>query len=802
MLNSIRQQCENLFRQTAAFAHRQKYAVVAVMLLLTAGLATQLGRLEIDTRDESFFHESDPALIAYNDFKAQFGQDEFFIIALQPAQGLDTTFFNTLYRLHRELEQSVPYIDKISSLVNGRVVRGDEDTLSVEELFPEPPQNEEETVRIRELIDQYPLYENLLISPDRSTVSILIKAKALIVIEEQPEDILAGFEQEEPDPRLEHYLSDGESAEMTEAIEKVLDAYRMPALKVFFTGAPAVAIAMRKELKRDLFLTLPLCNLLIIIFLILLYKRLSGVIYPLLIVFFSLIATFGFVGMLRIQATLPVSQILPAFLLVVGIADAVHILTIFYRNYSRCGDKEQAILDAMAFAGLPVLMTSVTTACGLFSFIWADIAPIAQLGWVAPLGVFLALLYTLLLLPAFIGIFPITRKQEEQGPETSGKAISDRLFHWIAKVTTRHPVSISALFSLFMLLSLYGVFNLHFYHNAITWLPKDSSVRQAADLLDTVNGGSATLEGLIDTGKNDALYNPDLLRRLDQAVTDISRLEVAGIRAGKVWAISDVLKETNRALHGNQDGAYTLPDSRDLTAQELILFEASGSDDLKNFTDNNFRTARFSIIGPAEDAFLYTEYTDRVQQYFSRNFPDATLTLTGKLYLFAQLISRGITTMAKSYSIALFVITLLMIGMVGRIRIGLLSMVANVAPILYILGLMGMNNIPFDLSSMVTGSLVLGIVVDDTIHFFHHFRRAFDKTAHVELAVRETLLNTGRAMFITSVVLSSGFFMLTLGSLLSTVRFGIICGFAVLFALLADFFMVPALLALVYRKRT
>ncbi|XOF34112.1 MAG: efflux RND transporter permease subunit [Candidatus Electrothrix sp. YB6] len=799
MLSNIRQQCENLFRQSAAFAYRQKYWVVAVMLLLTAGLATQLGRLEIDTRDESFFHKNDPALIAYNDFKKQFGQDEFFLIALQPAQGLDTAFFNTLYRLHRELEESVPYIDKISSLVNGRIVRGDEDTLYVEELFPQPPQNKAETARIKELIDQYPLYENLLISPDRSTVSILIKAKALVVKGGQPEDVLAGFEQEEPEEHAERYLSNAESTEMTEAIEQVVATYQSPTLKVFFTGIPAVVTALQKGVKRDLFVILPFSVLLSIFFFALLYRRTSGVVYPLLIVLLSLVATFGFVGMLRIPATLPVSQILPAFLLVVGIADAVHILTIFYRNFSRCGDKQQAILDAMALAGLPVLMTSVTTACGLFSFLWADMAPVAQLGWVAPVGVFFALLYTVLLLPAFIALFPL--KQGKKGQGLSENALSDRLFHGIARVTTRHPAAVTVLFSCFMLVSLYGIFNLRFYHNAATWFPEDSPARQAIELLDRVNGGCSTLEGVIDTGKENGLYDPDLLRRLDQAVTDISRLEVAGIRAGKVWAISDVLKETNRALHGNQDAAYTLPDSRELTAQELLLFEAGGSNDLQDFTDSRYRTARFSIIGPAEDSFLYVEYTDRVQQYLSRQFPDASVTLTGKVYLFAQLVSRAITTMAKSYSISLAVITLLMIAMVGGVRIGLLSMLANVAPILYVLGLMGMNDIPFDLSTMLIGSLVLGIVVDDTIHFFHHFQRAFEATANVELAIRETLLSTGKAMFITTMVLSSGFFMFTAGSLVTSVRFGIICGFAVLFALLADFFMVPALLMMVMVNR-
>ena len=169
-MSKIYKQCETLFRAFTAFVYERKYAALILMLLCTAGLASQLGKLTIDTRDESLFHATDPALIAYNDFKDRFGQDEIFIVALQPAQGLDKDFFATLRRLHQELENTVPYIDEITSLANARVVRSDADTLSIEELFENPPQTDEEAARIRGLIDHYPLYENFLVSRDRKSV--------------------------------------------------------------------------------------------------------------------------------------------------------------------------------------------------------------------------------------------------------------------------------------------------------------------------------------------------------------------------------------------------------------------------------------------------------------------------------------------------------------------------------------------------------------------------------------------------------------------------------------------------------
>lgn len=795
-MKSIHNKFENIFIAVTTFVYAKKYGMLVLMLLVTAGLASQLGQLTIDTRDEGFFHEDDPTLMAYNDFKERFGQDEVFIIALQPEQGLDKEFFETLHRLHSELEKSVPYIDEITSLVNGRIVRGEEDTLFVEDLFENPPQTDEEVARIKKLIDHFPLYENLLISNDRSTVSIIIKS--LAITEAQSNGLMEGFEQEQPqtDNDAERYLSNAESMEIAKAIQSVIDKYKNPTLKMYFTGTPAVVAALQTGIEKDLSTIMPLSLLLIVFFLTILYRRISGVIYPLVIVVLSLLATFGFMALAGIPITL-VSQILPSFLLIVGIADTVHILTIFYRNLDRCGDKKQAIIEAVGFAGLPVLMTSITTACGLLSFAWADMATVAQLSYVAPVGVLFAFIYTIVLLPIFIAIFPV--KQSKTVSAANNSSV-DSLFRWIARTTTHRPYAVAILSGLIISLSFYGALNVRFSHNISTWFPESSAIRIATNVLDSVNGGSVMLEALIDTGQENSLHNPEFLQRLDEAIVAISGLEISGIKAGKVWALPDVLKETNRALNGDKKSAYSIPESRELIAQELILFESSGSDDLEDFTDSTYKTARFSIMAPFADAILYADYTNKVQDYLTQQFPGSRVVLTGKIQLFVQIVSNAITSMAKSYTIAIILITLLMIIMVGRVRIGLMSMVANVAPIICILGVMGIGNIPLDLSTMLVGSLVLGIVVDDTIHFLHHFRRAFEQTADVERAVRETLFTTGRALFITSMVLCGGFFIYTVGTLANNVRFGIISGFAIIFALIADFFLVPALLSIAYKK--
>ena len=794
---TIRSRLESLFSALTAWVYVHRFFTLGVMLLITVALTGQLSKLTMDTREESFFHENDPTLIAYNEFRNQFGQDDMFFIGMQPEKGLTPEFLATMNRLHRELEEAVPYLDEVISLVNGRVIRAEGDTLIVEDLMPRPPQTFDEHRRILGLIDRYPLYENLLISPDRSLAMILVKARA--VMDTTEADLLAGFAQ---DPGAgskssQRYLSNEQNIEIDSVIRGIVEKYRGQGIDFYFAGNPVFVAEIQRGIEKDLGVMIPLSFLLIIIFLAALFRRVSGVAYPLITVLFSLVSSFGIMAIWGIPISNAI-QILPTFLIVVGIGDSVHILTIFYRNYQASGDKQQAIVQAVGYAGLPVLMTSLTTAFGLLSFVWADVAIIAHLGYVAPVGVMLAFFYTLFLLPALIAIFPV-KATAPLPPEK--RLIVDRVFDRIARITTRQPFVTTMIWTGIVILAGAGALTVRFSHNAMAWLPEDSTARVGTEMLDRKNGGTVMLEVLVDSGRQNGFHDPDLLARLAEAGDVIPTLSVHHIRAGKTFSIADVLKETNRALNLDRNAAYIVPDTRELIAQELILFESSGSDDLTELSDRNYQTARLSILAPFTDSILYKDYVDHIKAYLRNQFPRETVTLTGHMALFIGITKLFITSMAKSYLFALLVITFLMILMIGRVRVGLMSMIANIVPVLMIFGVMGITGIPLDLFTILIGSIVMGLVVDDTIHFLHHFRRSFEVSGSVEEAVQETLFTTGRAMVITSLVLCGGFFIYTTAYLTCNVHFGLLTGCAVLFALAADLLMVPALLALVYGKR-
>ena len=187
--------------------------------------------------------------------------------------------------------------------------------------------------------------------------------------------------------------------------------------------------------------------------------------------------------------------------------------------------------------------------------------------------------------------------------------------------------------------------------------------------------------------------------------------------------------------------------------------------------------------------------------YFDQNFPEATVTLTGMMGLLARTISAAIKSMAKSYGLALLIITILMILLIGRIRIGLLSMIPNLTPILLMLGVIGAFSLSMDLFTMMVASIAIGLAVDDTIHFMHNFRRYYEHSGDPVGAVHETLQTTGRAMLVTTIVLSIGFFLFALATMQNVRNFGMLTGFTIVMALAADFLVAPALMVLVNRKK-
>ncbi len=792
-MRTIRQPATLLFADVSRTVYRNPIKAIFLVLFVTLPFLLQLARITVDTTNESFFAEDDPVLVDYNVFRNQFGRDEYIIVAITPPEIFDRNFLHKLRRLHKELEEKLPYVEEIDSLINARNTRGEGELLIVEDLVENIPETEAEMVRLKKRVITNPFYRNTLISADGRHTALAIKAIATLAADNSADMdgfITAPQTAEERDaPR---YLSNIQIREMVDSMQLVLQQYSSPDFSIHVAGLPVVVDGLDRLIRTDMKWLPPLSLLMTILFLFIMFRRISGVIYPLVIVALSLLSTFGLMAWAGIAIT-NITQILPTFMIVVGIGDSVHILAFFYQQYRKGGDRESAVVAAFGHAGLAVVMTSLTTAVGLASLMVADVAPVADLGIAAPAGVLLAMFYTILLLPAFLSLFPVVRGKEHKS------FIMDRLLAAIARLTCRWPWQTVILASFLTLLATAGAGQLEISHNGLKWLPEDSSIRKDTAWIDQQFAGSITLEAVIDSGSKNGLYDPGFLRHLEEAAKRVEEFADATIFVGKVMTLTTVIKEIHQALNDNRRDFYVIPDKREVIAQEFLLFENSGADDLEEIVDTEFRKVRLTIKTPYRDASRYRRLIAAINDELRSHFPAAEIRITGIMALFSAMVENIITTMIKSYIIALLLVTLLMILLFGNLRIGLLAMIPNLVPILLLPGLMAWLNIPVDMATILVGTVAIGLVVDDTIHFMHNYRRFFAQSGSAEQAVKETLDTTGRAMVITSIVLSSGFFINMFSSMASTYNFGLLTGAAVLFALFSDLFLAPALLVIAAR---
>jgi len=803
VVSVIKKKIENWFADSTRFIFHHRWLIIIAMLALTVGTIGQLPKLRINTSNESFLHETDPTLAQYNKFKDQFGRDDLIVVAIKSPAVFSQAFLKKLKELHDDLEANLPHVDEITSLVNARNTRGEGDQLIVDDLLEHWPATEADLETLRKVVMDNPLYRNRLISDDGTFTTILIRTDTY-AHQESDSDVLAGFDDtapsvDEKETREREYLTDKENSAVVKAARELLANYDSPDFRIYMAGSPVVTDTVKKAMMHDMPLFMRLALLVIGICLFFIFHRLSGIFLPLLIVALSVLSTLGMMAITNTQFKVP-TIILPSFLMAVGVGDCVHILAIFYHQLKKTGSKEESIVYALQHSGLAVVMTSLTTAAGLASFATADVAPIADLGLFSSVGVMIALLYTIILLPALLAVIPIKRKDKDArnlGFEGHHQTMLDRILDRTTDIATGYPKTIFTVSLMIIVIASLGASRLQFRHDILAWLPASLPVKQATQKIDQELKGTVAMEVVIDTGRENGLYDPENLQAINKVMQEVSSFRDGDLFVGKVMSVVDILKEINRALHENRPEAYVVPDQAALIPQEFLLFENSGSDDLEDVVDSRFQLARVTIKVPWFDAIRYVPFMHRIENSFSSEFAGkATITTTGIMSLFGRIIHAAIHSAAKSYVIAFAVITIMMILLIGNLQLGMVSMMPNLLPILVVMGIMGWFNLSLDMFTMLIASIAIGLAVDDTIHFMYNFRRYYGETHNAVESVRHTFHTTGRAMLVTSIVLSIGFFIFMLSTLSNVFLFGLLTGIAIILALAADFLLGPALMVL------
>ena len=784
---------ESALGRWGLFVAQHPLRVIFVVLLIVGGLASQLPHFQLQTESEHFFHEDDPVRVEYNAFRDLFGRDTAVLIGLKPSGGVfQRPFLETLRSIHEEIEDEVPYLVEVTSLLNVRETIGTQEGLEVGDFLEDWPEDEASLRALEARALANPLYSNFVISEDAAITAIIIETQAFKTDDTVEE--LGGFgdndefSETSETGETRETISSEQDIEIMLALRKILDRHASPGLVTHVSGPPVFSASLVTQMTRDMAVFTGLSIVLVAFFLAILFRRVAAVILPLITVILSVVSTIAVMAATN-TPMMPPTQTIPSFLLAVGVGGAVHLLAIFYQALRRGEEKQEAIAYALAHSGLPIIMTSVTTAGGLLSFIPAALRPISHFGFITPIGIMLCLLLILTLLPAMMSLFPM-RQADAQAEDT----LSQRALVATGRFSTQRAGLVLGLWAAAMVFCMIGFMRIHIGHDMLEWFPDHDPIYQATHFLNDEFGGAASFEALISTNEANGLHDPSILKKIDEIAALAVEFESSTIRAAKAVSIVDVVKESHRALNENREAFYAIPDERNLISQELLLFENAGSDDVEDLVTSDFSTARVTLRVPFGEGANYAPYISALEERMRVILgDDATVSVTGTGRMLGSTIEAALRTIVTSYATALVVITVLMIALIGSLRMGLVSMLPNLAPVLFALGLMGWLGMPLDMFSLTIGSILIGLAVDDTIHFMHNFRRLYSENGDVEESVALTLRGTGQALLFTSCVLSTGFLVYTQAHMVHLYDFGLMTAASILVAFLADVTLAPAL---------
>ena len=730
-------------------------AIVAVSVVLLMNVPS----LDMEDDETTWYPEGDATLETFRDFEDRFEGEDFIVVAYAWDEPFSSEALTTLAELTDLFEREVPYVAEATSLTNVDDIAGTTTTLEVRPLIDPNASPSVDVDQLRHRIAINPLLRGNLISEDETVVAIVLELQ------------IVGQNEEEA------------GSEAVARLHAVLDEQEArTGLRFHAGGGRITETQTERMLETDIARFFPLTMILTGALLLLFLRRISSVVLPLTTVFLSLGWTLGLKVVVGSPIT-PVSTTLFALITVIGVANSVHILSHFEQEKGKSGTRAEALLRTYRRAGRPCLMTSLTTAVGFASLIISPIPAIKNLGAFAAFGILSAFVLSMVLVPLGIDLFG--RRSRRIVRNRWLERILDR----IAQIDLRFPrwvlvasVAVVAIMAVgITAIEPAGSLVEHFRHN--------SRIRTAIDFIDANLSGVSSTE-IVLYGERDAFKEPENLAKLG-GLREIAlrRLDVA-----TVYSLTDTVKLIGRALHNDDPAYYAVPATRASVSQSLLLYEMSGGTGLRDYVSGDYAVARVSIRTRQMSHRAKEDLLADITTYVEAALPDFRAEVTGMDFMVNELNRRVVATQIQSFGLAIGVITLMMILVFGW-RAGLVSLLPNALPIVFVLGLMGYAGFRLNIATAIIASIAIGIVVDDTIHFFSHFRDELARTGDPKLAVKGALSSVGKALCFTTAILLAGFGVFLFSESWILASYGMLSGTAVAVALAGDLLLGPVLLS-------
>jgi len=709
-----------------------------------------------------FFGPDNPQLLEFEKMQNTFNKNDNILFVITPKSGkvfsVDT--LTAIKDITTEAWQ-IPYSTRVDSITNFQYTAAEEDDLVVDDLVPDPAAlTDEDLVRIQSIAVNEPTLVNRLISPDSRYTGVNVTMQ------------IPGKSTDEVPMAV---------ARARELKAAMLAKY--PGIEIRLAGVSMMNNAFPEASETDAQNLYPLALGFIIVTLLLMLRSFSGTLITFVLLIFSIIAAMGLAGWLGIGLSPPVMSA-PIMILTMSIADAVHLLVSMKHEMHLGMNRVDAMVESMRINFWPIFVTSLTTVLGFMSLNFSDAPPFHDLGNIAAAGVAVAFLLSITFLPAMIAILPARSRAEVTGRDAMGYFGDFVIRHYRALLTGSILSSI-ALVAMVPMNELNDVF-VEYFDNTIEF-------RQDSDYAAKHLTGVYYIDFSLDSGEAGGISDPGYLKKMEKFVQYL-RAQPEVIH---VFALTDIFKRLNRNMHGDDPSWYKLPDERNLAAQYLLLYEMSlpYGLDLNNQIDVGKSSSKVAVTLKTLSSNEILALERRSSDWLARNMPELHAYATGPTVMFAHIGKRNIHSMLIGTSVALVMISLVLILFFRSLRFGLISLLPNLLPAAAGFGIWGLFVGEVGLALSVVTGMTLGIVVDDTVHFMSKYLRARrEKHMNAKQAVHYAFNSVGIALLVTSVVLIAGFMIMAQSHFQLNAGMGVLTSIVIALALVFDLMMLPPLL--------
>lgn len=837
------------FQSVPAKLRKIRWIILSLFIILTVVMVFGIPKSKFDMTMDSWFSDDNEVKIALNHFRNQFGSDENIFIVYKPKDGdvfsekslrlvesIRKELINFRFRLKKDEKSGLERITKVRTIVSASVLKADKDTLVAEKFIGK---NIPKTTKQREIVRKkgfahkdFPLsyfskdssYGGILIETDIGTTPIETYEDKTNKGDDS-EDFAGelGSEDEEIEMDIQESVEENirfkpvgfeEYLDIMKDLNKIIKKPEYTEHFEYFPVGNAPMMEFFMEMMEEMGPLYMGMLLMMIALLWFLFRSFSAVLWPICVVVLSTIWTVGVFGWF--QTTITTMLVLTVMLvLAVGIADTIHIMSgyLFFRNEGI--SHKEALDSAYLKAGLPCLLTTVTTMAGMLALSYTPILHIKVFGYMSAAGVGFAYIFTIYLLPLLMDLWtPVPRKKRNKKivkpslfrrilPDFAG--IIQRLLDHIIPMVRKNPSIYIILFLGIFILCVYGGTKVKVDSNIIETTKPGSSLRRIYEVVDKNMMGTQNLEIFINMGSENALKDPKVLFAIEEIQNKIEgkykHLVV------KTSSLVNIVKDAYKVLNEDREEMYKIPNDPKTLGQTLFLFNNANTRDRRKMVSDDYSKSHISVQLYNSGSYEYTAFFKDVQEDIKvsfkpleKKYPEKVVTVTGGLALMMELTDYISWAQVKSLGLAIAIISVLLIFLFGSLRVGFLSVIPNLIPATMTFGLLGLFDIPLDSDTLIIAPVIIGIAVDDTIHFLTHYRAEVIKDGDIIKALENTVKEVGQAITFTTLILGIGFFIMSFSTNMSLVKMGTFGSLAIFTALFCDLFMLPALI-LVFRPK-